>query len=45
MKIDQRLEQHFPTPVLVRDHEDIDALTAALKALMEEVRLSEANAA
>ena len=45
MKIGQRLEQHFPTPVLVRDHEDIDALTAALKALMEEVQLSEANAA
>ena len=45
MSIDETLEQHFPTPVLVRQHGGIEALNDALSALIEEVASAESNAA
>ena len=45
MNIDETLEQHFPTPVLVRQHGGIEALNDALAALIMEVASAESNAA
>ena len=45
MKTHETLEQHFPTPVLVRQHDDIELLNDALSALITEISASESNAA
>ena len=45
MEFQETIEQHFPTPVLVRSHQPGDDLTAALVAAIEEARLNESNAA
>ena len=45
MEFQQTIEQHFPTPVLVRSHQPGDDLTAALVAAIEDARLNESNAA
>ena len=45
MNIDETLERHCPTPVLVRQHGGIEALNDALSALIEEVASAESNAA
>jgi hypothetical protein len=45
MNIDETLEQHFPTPVLLRQHSGIEALNEALSVLIEQVASAESNAA
>ena len=45
MNTEETLEQHFPTPVLLRSHTGIDELTNGLLRVMETASQSEANAA
>jgi len=45
MKTEETLEQHFPTPVLLRSHTGIDELTNGLLQVMETASQNEANAA
>ena len=44
MEIQEKLQQHFPTPVLVRDHHYIKDLTINLRKLIEEIIQTETNA-
>ena len=45
MSVQESLEQHFPTPFLIRQHNGIEALNDALIALIEQVSATEPNAA
>lgn len=45
MTIEERLESHFPTPVLIREHGALADLTPALCSLIEEASRSEGNMA
>ena len=43
MKTHETLEQHFPTPVLVRQHDDIELLNDARIAIGTRIQISEDN--
>lgn len=45
IKVHENIEQHFPTPVLMRQHEGIESLNEALGALIEQAAGAESNAA
>ena len=45
MNVQETLEQHFPTPVLVRQHDGVESLNDALSAVIEQVSVGEPNAA
>ena len=45
INVDESLEQHFPTPVLVRQHNGIESLNETLSALIEQVASAGSNAA
>jgi len=45
MNTEETLEQHFPTPVLLRSHTGIDELTNDLLRVIESANQNEANAA
>ena len=45
MKTHETLEQHFPTPVLIRQHDDTELLNDALSDIITEISASESNAA
>ena len=45
INVHENIEQHFPTPVLVRQHAGIESLYEALGALIEQAVGAESNAA